>query len=83
MTTIVSPGDYEPVVKATVEVVPPSQTFFFLRQRGVRADAETYYSIVLKGKRAYLHLFAEDSDWMLFYWTKSNAPVWLKRFLPG
>jgi hypothetical protein len=81
MTTIVLPGDDEPVVKATVEMVPPSQTFFFLRERGVRVDAETYYSIVLNGARAYMHLFAEDSDWRLFYWTKSTAPSWLKKHL--
>ena len=81
------PGDLDTKVIEDVELVPPSETFFFLRARGVAVDAETYFTIVLRDNRAYVHLFAQDEknqksdDWVLFYWTHSKAPKWMKKHL--
>jgi len=84
-TAIVRPGRDDPDILAIVNLVPPSETFFFLKQRGHGPDVSSYYHIVMDGKRAYVELIVENkrtSDaYRLFYWTRSTAPTWLKRYL--
>lgn len=86
ITAIVKPGNDEPVTLGSVRLQAPGDTAFFLEQQGVDRNAETYYNIVVRDKRAYIHLCIVDvedfTEYVLFYWTKSTAPVWLKQFLP-
>ena len=84
-TSIVKPGRDEPEVLKQVYLVPPTDTFFFLFKRGADVEAESYYQIVVERNRAYLDLYVVgghvEPQYRLFYWTKSNAPVWLKKYL--
>ena len=79
-TKIVKPGGLDPEVVAEVQLEPPSDVFGFIRDRGY-LEVFSHCSILIKGKRAYLTLYVNQGEYPLFYWTRSNAPYWLKRYL--
>ena len=86
LCNIVKPGDDDPNIVATVQLTPPTDVFPFIRQQGYAPGSESYFTIRIDGKRAYLTLNVQGTegfeDYRMFYWTRSNAPGWLKRHLP-
>lgn len=86
LTYILKPGTFEVEKVDEIYLSPPMETFKYLKSFVPNMEVEhSRYTILIMRGRAYVELLFSTEHLMhehrLFYWTKSNAPPWLKQYL--